>query len=346
MRVLVSTSAEHQAIAQATLSAFSSLGHSGELFFDDQSLYLSLFRVSQWSPFRKTAVDCLSQHKRYISAQLYRAARRLRPDIILVIQGRYFTQEAIGKITSQLQIPVFNWLVRDPIFADFYDQLQIQHLSSYGGFFIADELWLPCLYFFEKKVTYLPLAGENDGYYPKSLPRDIEILFMSDLFPPSPFTTSGFIGACVLDYLLANNFPLTAAVENVRLMRKFFPRLRQLISIRSGHSSAAINDLYNRAQIVLNLSPLDYKKDFSSTIFNAALAQSFQLVGHKDNLSRFFPVGVPSFRSLSQLKELLARFTHHPQEREAAAALAYRQAREHHTYAKRVEKIIATVHES
>lgn len=344
MKILISTSSDNFQIANSVCSALLTFGYDGELFLDDQSFYFSFFKKAQWSPFRKTASNWLLKHKIYISSKFYEKSASFKPDFILVIQGRYFLKEEIARIVDDQQRPVFNWLIHDPIFADFYDQLQIKHLMNYSGFFIADELWKPCVYFFGKPVIYLPLAGDSNLYYPKNLKKDIAILFVGDLAPGSPFTASGLVYSRVLDFLVGRNFPITAFVENIRLMKKFFPRLKKLNALKGASLPSFVNELYSRSKIVLNLFPLDYKKDFPASIFNTALSGNFQLAEYKDNSFSLFPESVLFFKSLSSLEELLLRFGGDEERRRVLADRAYQQAKDRHTYIRRAEEIIKNIY--
>lgn len=341
MRILVSTS-KNERMGPFVVSAISSLGHDKRLFIDDKSFSLSLFTMLTQSPFRQTAKRFLQSYKRKIGKVLLNEVLFYKPDLVIVVQGDYFLREDIKKIRDDYKIPVVNWLIHDPVLSEFYDPLRLINLADYSQLFIADELWWPCVYFFERKVTHLPLASDPHLYKPLLLEKEIDIFFTGNLLPPSPHTTTGLMYARVLEGLLKNNFSVHAAVSG-KSMTKFFPLLAKLNFIKTKVSPETLNQLYNKSKIVLSLFPLDYKKNFPQQIFDVALSNSFQLVEYKDSVSKIFPDGIVSFKSQDELFGLLRKYLNSPEARRQLAEKAYDIALKQHTYQIRMRELLKAI---
>lgn len=330
MKILVTASRNEKAGFFASV-ALSSLGHNVKLFVDDKPLFSFKFKVLTQSPFRRAAKRFLQNYKRKIGKDLFKEISLYKPDLVIVIQGDYFLREDVTKIKDNYKIPVVNWLMHDPVLSEFYDPLRVINLADYSHLLIADELWWPSVYFFERKVIHLPLASDPFFYKPLPLAKEIDILFTGNLLPPSPHTTTGLVYARVLEGLLTNNFSVHAVVSG-KSMKKFFPRLAKLHFIKPSASPEELNLLYNKSKVVLNLFPLDYKKNFPQKIFDVALSNSFQLAEYKENISSIFPEGIVFFKSQDELFRLLKKYLNSPEERQRLAASAYDIALKKHTY--------------
>lgn len=265
-------------------------------------------------------------------------------DLVIVIQGDYFLNSDIVTIQKDFEIPVVNWIVHDPALSEFFDPMRLGELAEYSHLFIADEAWLPGVYFFGKPVTYLPLAGDSEVFKPLvDTKKDIDIFFTGDLFPPSPGKTSGLVHARVLEGLLVKGFNVHASVSGRAAMEKFVPMLKKLIVVRGRQTPESLNALYSRSKIVLTLFPLDYKKDATENFFNTALSGSFQLVEQKRNIEKSFSKSVVVFRSQEELVELLSGYLKDAPAREASAAALYDEVRRAHAYQERAAKLLACI---
>lgn len=344
MRILV-TSSVNEEVGGLISSAFRNSGHESVLFFDDNNSSMIFFNVLTQSPFRQTAKRLLQNYKRKIGRALLLKVSQYKPDLVLVVQGNYFSKEDVKKIKDEYKIPVVNWLIHDPVLTEFYDPFRIIDLAEYSQLFIADELWWPGVYFFERKVNRLLRSGDPAVYRPLDLKKDIDIFFNGDLFPPSPHTTTGLVHGRVLAHLMRQGFAVQAVAANVSLLQSFVPELKYLNVIRKKTTDQELNIWYNRSKIVLNLFPLDYKKDPAQSLFDVALSGSFQAVEYKSNIEKMFLRGIVSFQSLKELVAVLGRFLNDEPARQSLAREAYVITRERHTYQKRVEKLLAIVHE-
>jgi spore maturation protein CgeB len=340
MRILI-TDSKKGAVGLSLQRALSALGHRCDLLIDDDGLGHVLHSLLEVSPFRRQAMARRMFLKRGNGRRLKRLVKAEDVEMVIVIQGDYFLKSDIAAIRNEFNIPVVNWLVHDPVLSEFFDPMRLGELAEYSHLFIADEAWLPGVYFFGKPVTHLPLAGDPAVF--KSLEntkKDIDIFFAGDLFPPSPGRTSGLVHARVLESLLVNGFRVHASVSGKASIQKFVPALKKLTVIRGPQTPEALNALYNRSKIVLTLFPLDYKKDAAENFFNAALAQAFQLVEQKRNIEKLFPKSAVIFRSQKELIELLHKYLKNDAARDASSAALHEEVRRAHTYWDWAQKIL------
>lgn len=342
MNILLAAPSAH-CIGWHLAQAFEELGHAVEALSDDtRPSRLSWYAALASSPFRGSAEKALYRHKRAIGAELRRRAEGNGADLVLVVQGDYFLREDIRGIRER-GIPVVNWIVRDPVRSEFFDPLRVINLSEYSLLFIADESWLPCVYFFDRKVVYLPLAGDAKAFSPAEREKDIDILYVGNLFPSSPDTTSGLVHARALARLLTEGFRVHALARGMRRIRHFIPGLEKIALLPYAAAPREINEAYQRANIVLSLSPLDFKKDPGEDVFAAALGGAFQITERKDNLSRLFPAGVPSFGSLAEMVAHAKEFLEHESRRRELALKARETAMQNHTFVARAKAILREV---
>ena len=342
MRVLITDSyARH--IGRSLVRAFALLHHDARLVFDDRGFYLFGYQALAYSPFRNGARALLARHERYTGAKLKTAVRDFKPDAIVVVGGDYVNGSDIALVRKRYAIPVINWVAHDPTLSEFFDPLRIENLAEYDHICIADELWEPCVYFFGKPFTYVPLGGDESAYRPLNLKKDIDILFAGDFFPSSPHTAGGIVHARVLERLLEKGYNVQAFVHHRSAILPFVPPLKKLAIIRGAHTPQALNALYNRAKIVLNLFPLDFKHDAPEALFNVALSDSFQLAEYKKNILSLFGGAVEQFDSLQSLEEKISGYLPNEAARAHQAKAAYAVARGRHTYAHRAQDILEII---
>ena len=342
MRILITDSSSRY-ISRALSESFKELGHESMVIFDDRGFYLRGFHALTLSPFRNGARRLLSICKRRTGAALEKAVSAFRPDAVLVIQGDYYENSAISRIKDRFHIPIINWAVHDPVISEFFDPLRIEHFGSYSHILIADELWKPCVYFFDTPVSYMPLAGDPMVYRPLATEKDIDILFVGDFFPPSPHGTTGIVHARVLERILRGGYRVQALARHRGAVLPFVPKLAKLSLIRGPRSPLALNALYNRATIVLNPFSLDFKYDAPESLFSVALSGAFQLAEYKKNIPLLFCESVICFGSLSELETKVSFYLHNAAAREHAAETALSAAMRQHTYRIRSEAILKII---
>jgi spore maturation protein CgeB len=110
--------------------------------------------------------------------------------------------------------------------------------------------------------------------------------------------------------------------------------------------------VFNAARINVNLHSSSYHEgvnpdgDFvNPRTFEIAACGRFQLVDSRAELGELFRVGVEvtCFEGLAQLREMIAYYLAHPQEREAVAGRGRQRALRDHTYERRMETLIVSV---
>lgn len=321
MRIFITTSKNNN-IGNSLVESFNALGHQAYLFYDNNSISLFFYNLLIKSPFRKITSSMLLSHKKRIKKKIFKEADNFRPNLIIVIQGNYLLKEDIKNLKEKFHVPVVNWLIHDPSLVEFYDPFRLINLAEYDHFFIADKLWETCVYFFSRPVAYLPLAGDGNFYKPLESPKNIEILFTGNLFLDNFYTPDGLVQSRILNRLLKEGFKIKIVPKNI--------------------SSENLNNLYNRSKIILNLAPLDYKKDFWMNVFDSALSKNFQLAEYKDDVEKVLP-SLVCFKSQDEMIDLLKLYSGDNEERERIAQKVYDEAASRHSFQERATDILKSL---
>ncbi len=342
MKVLVAGPKWHDNSPAIAADGFRGLGHKTEIFYDNAPHWTQTAgKILRISPLRHHANKMEGAYRRKIGFDFLRAIEKFKPDLIFVIAGTRFPREVVSKVREDFRIPTVNFVVDDP---NNCSRTLVYDLGAYSEIFVIDKSWMPVLEFFNPgRVHWMPHAADTLNFKPLHLRKNIDIAFGGTVSLRMPNGPSGYLRATVLNALAEENFKITAYAGGIRETFREFPALRKIEYFDGYKSHVELNELYNKAKIVLSVHSLQLKSGVSPRIFDGAVSGSFQLAEFKPELPELFPQGLKWFKNLKELVETARFYLEHDIEREQLAEQSYRYAMDHHTFKSRAQFVLNTI---
>jgi hypothetical protein len=168
----------------------------------------------------------------------------------------------------------------------------------------------------EGYIHWLPYACDLELFYPRPVPRDLDV---------------AFVGKLMIN------------TDRKRILNEISQRWK--VNERRFYHQAEIPEVYSRAKIVLNMPLAD---DLNFRTFEAMSCGALLLTRRVANgQESLFEEGkhFTAFDGEQELFEKLEYYLAHPDEREAIAAAGYAEIQKNHNLEQRIEKLLQTVQE-
>jgi spore maturation protein CgeB len=324
-------------IAGYCADALLALGNEVE-FIDNRryaEAFLSIDGVTESRPHREIL---RKKFEEFASEAAMARCVAFRPDLVLALAQAPLSKSALAMLGEQ-GIPTAFWFVEDfrhmgywrtvaPLY-DFFFTIQKgefhDRLREAGA----------------RNVSVLPLAASAEIHGKEELSARELQEFGGDV----SFVGAGyynrrklFEGLVDLDFgIWGNDWGMCDALR--RFIRRDGARV----------PTEDIVKIFNASRININLHSSTYHEgvdpagDFvNPRTFEIASCGGFQLVDYRSDLADFFEIGkeIVCFENLGDLRDKIAYYLGHPQEREAIAERGRRRARRDHTYERRMEAMI------
>ncbi|MBN2141364.1 MAG: glycosyltransferase [Desulfovibrionaceae bacterium] len=277
-----------------------------------------------------------------VSQAVLAKVETFEPDLVLALAQAPLTRQALKRLRRD-KVATAMWFVEDcrlftywQAFAPLYDVFAVIQKGSF--FENLNEIG-------QKNVLYLPLAAQPDVHRPLDLTPAEARRFGSDL---------SFMGAGYPNRRLAfrelTGFGLRIWGTEWEGDHVLWP-LVQMAGARVSTEDCV--RIFNATKVNLNLhSSVDPKQAVGSgdfvnpRTFELAACGAFQLVDRRELLAEAFDQDeLATFGSIEELKDKIAYFLAHPDEREAFAHRARARALREHTYQARMDRLLEFVSE-
>lgn len=268
------------------------------------------------------------------SGLVWDAFLRYGPDFVVILNSNFLSSETIDMMNerSKVIIWLFDNLSKMP---DCVGNLRYcDHLYSFD---MEDVETLNMLGF---KAGFLPQAYDDRIYYPVDSDKDIEILFVGNLFYyPNrqrllKRVIKEFPGRKIL--IVGEYKPWFKG-----LLRCAF-RERRDIYLNRNISPEQVNELYNRAKVVLNIHREDQKHGANPRLYEICGSGAYQISDTNPYIDSLFPgEEIGKYRSEDELIGRIRYALDHDMTSESVAA--YNTVISGHTFRHRVEEAITSV---
>jgi spore maturation protein CgeB len=332
---------------RARLRALTEMGHQ-VVFFNSQTPALDgeLARpikavARNLLPFRGKISELVNTWA--TSSRLVAECERIRPDILLVVKGANLRAAALRRIRRRAKPLLVNWFgdsLLTPGIAEFVEW----NSALYDFFFIIDDKRaLERVRVRASHVATLPFACDPDFHRPPTL--TVEERFQYG----SPVTFVGTVLPSRERVLLAvREFGLKIWGPPRNPLGTWNPARSPLGRDWQGGSAygeAAVK-IYAASEITLDIhflfgEPLPIC-NVTARVFEVPACGGFLLTNACDQMGQFYSVGTEMvcYRSLEELRRLVAHYLAHPEERREIAARAQQRARSEHTFRRRLEEML------
>jgi spore maturation protein CgeB len=283
---------------------------------------------------------------RVTSERLFAECKRIRPDILLVIKGANLRASVLGRIKRRLKPLVINWFgdsLLTPGIAKFVER----NSDVYDFFFVIDDMQvLEYVKVRARHVATLPFACDPAFHCPPSMGQGERGLYGSPV---------AFVGTVipsrerVLEAVREFGLKMWGPPRNP--WGTWNPRTSGLSTCwqgRSAYGEEAVK-IYAASDVVLDIhfsfgGPLPIC-NVTARLFEVPASGGFLLTNACDQLRQLYSVGTEMvcYRSLEELRRLLAHYLARPEERQAIAMRAQARARSEHTFERRLEKMLDVI---
>jgi spore maturation protein CgeB len=348
-RILIFSPTGGDRLAESLRDSFINLGHEAELYLEDnyRHPYLFLFKISAKLGLLKRAVLFWEKYKEANGSAYERKILSWKPDLIFMYNFNSISSRLLRKIRDKYKIPTAYWVFADPLAGDQLSAYYFDHLIDCSHIFFINSSAMPSLQLFSKaQFHFLPVAADHNLYKPLHFKKDIDLVMVGNF---SSISTSTITKAYLLDKLCESGFRVSAAGAGLKALVNniHFPYLKKLHVINDQFLSVEeINELYNRAKIILAPEHPRDKDSPSPRVFEAALSGTLPLADFQRDSEKLVKEMDIIFRSVDQLIEKARFYLKNEQERERLAQKIHQLALAEHTVQKRAQTILLKVFES
>jgi spore maturation protein CgeB len=256
------------------------------------------------------------------------------PDIVFIIHGGDIFEETIAGLKGSKKVL---WMM-DSI-SRTKEQYPITKVVDYNFFFEKtdiDVLWKQG----KRESWFLPLALDEEVYFPTVKKGDIDILFIGALYE----------NRIKLLEKVANEFKN----KSIKVYGTYYSPLR-----RPGHhlfrtnknvfmnkniAPKEVNLLYNRSNICLNIHHSQSKYGVNQRFFEINGSKAFQLVDENPYISDYFPKEqVMTYKTEQQMLEKINYALENPAIANKMAEELYNTILSNHTFTHRIRFVLDTI---
>jgi spore maturation protein CgeB len=315
-------------------------------------LYITSGKGFPYSPLDQSVIEAFQGLVRELvilnpTQDFVSAARQIRPDYVLVLEGMNVPVEQIDLIRAE-GIRTAVWLTDDP----YYTDITVNMARHYDYVYTLE---LECVPFYQEngcaQVHYLPFGANLSIFRPKLIP----IHFRKDIsFIGSAYWNRVTVFDQIAPYLAAKDVYISGIwwdrLKNYRL-------LSPKIDLNKWMGAEETACFYVGTKIVINMHRAtdDATFNFNSRLigavspnprtFEIAGCGTLQLTDVRSDLSRFYTPGeeIVTYSSAEELKHKIEHYLRHEDERRAIALNALRRTMQEHTCSHRVAAMLRIV---
>ncbi|WP_088834702.1 CgeB family protein [Paenibacillus tyrfis] len=322
--------------------------------WDVRVMYVTSGKGVPYSPLDEAVIGALQGLVRELivlkpTQDLKSAAVKMRPDIVLVLEGLIISGERIDELRAE-GIRTAIWLTDDPYYTDLTAPL-VKHYD------VVFTLELACVEFYRRlgcgQVHYLPFCSNPAIFRPKR----VSAQFRHDIsFIGSAYWNRVAFFDQITPFLAARNTYIAGIWwERLRQFKKLSPK----IALNNWMGAEETAAHYNGAKIVINLHRAtdDPSYNFNSQRIGAVSPnpRTFEIAGCgtllltdvRSDITRFYTPGqeIVTYDSPSELMHKIDYYLHHEEERRFIALNALRRTMLEHTYPRRMAQMMRILFE-
>jgi spore maturation protein CgeB len=313
--------------------AFSSRGHDLIVFNDRDHIFPGRLRD------RFASLEAVSLA--WLNRRLIRLAKRCQPDLVVVTGGHQMTSTGLrGLIGKGFRVVL--WTTDPPQESDRIRKT----VGNYNHVFCLGTEYIEI---FNKMgfagAQWLPVACDPEIHRPVELSPEEQSRYASDIV---------FMGS---NYPCRADLLESLAGKDISIWGPGWERLPKDSPLKSHVRGTHTRPetwlkIYRASKIVLSIHYRDPKSMFpvyqaSPRVFEALACKSFVLSDRQRDVLSLFKDGehLVTFADADELKEKVAYYLAHPEQRERIAAAGQREVLRAHTYTRRIETLLETVGE-
>ena len=255
-----------------------------------------------------------------------------RPDLVFIMNGEILSDSTLDLMRQNSKVVI--WLF------DNRDRLpdSLSHIDHSDMLFCYEQDDVDWYAKQGKKAWFLPQACDTETYHPLDISKDIDILFIGNLYtsPKRMKTMQAVVERFSSDY-------------NIRVYGRYKPWFKGFFTwLTREHREIyknkmiapdRVNELYNRAKVVLNIHQELQKDGANPRTFEIPASGAWQICDYNPYIEKLFNPGeIGIYHNLDELYELIEKGL--MQDMSANAQRARETVLEHHTFDVRIQYIL------
>ena len=317
----------------AAATAFRSLGKEVSVLPYDNPIH-PYTTLMKWR-YRLGDKEKLQAESRALFAQTAREAfDGFRPGLVFIMNGEILDAASLYYFRKSAKVAV--WLFDSRLKLP-RAEAHIDHCDAFFCFDKADVKWYAAR---GKKAFFLPQACDSTVYRPLKLERDIDILFVGNLFYSK--RRKDIMNAVIERYPKRDIVVYGDYQPWFKGLGQWLRRPHKGIYRNMNVTSEEANFLYNKAGIVLNIHQESQKDGANPRVFEICGSGAYQICDRNPYTEALFPEGtVGLYSNLDELFEKIDFALHNNMQKQADAAREV--VLEKHTFENRMATVLEVV---
>ncbi|MBI4014494.1 MAG: glycosyltransferase [Candidatus Aenigmarchaeota archaeon] len=324
MRILVSYSKIPASLGDYCVNALRRLGY--EVFTHD---YLG---AAHTLGLPGHAINKVVLKERLPNSQILAMAKRLAPDVVLIMKGEVFEPRTIQTLKEHAKVA--NWCMDSPFHEKYSSQKVVKSIGLYDCFFTpVSDMKRRLQSFGFDNARFLPFACDPEMHKSVTLSKEekfslgSDVCFVGTYYPEREILLSGLEK---FGLKIWGNEWQRCADENVK----------KCATLRAANGMV-MTKVFNASRIAIGTHQEQSMGSPTMRVFEAPACGTFMLTDWRTDLPLFFSSGeMASYRTKRELLEKTEYYLTHEKERKAMARRAQRKAQKKHTYDIRMKQMI------
>lgn len=257
-----------------------------------------------------------------------------RPDLVFIMNGEILDAALLDYFRKSSKVAVWLFDSRAKL------PRAVGHVNHCDAFFCFDNADVEWYLSQGKMAHFLPQACDCEMYRPLKQDRDIDILFIGNLFYSQK--RKDIMNAIIDRYPKRDIVVYGEYQPWFKGIRSWLTRPHKGIYRNMNVSSREANFLYNKANIVLNIHQESQTDGANPRVFEICGSGAYQICDRNPYTASLFPEGtVGLYSNVEELFERIEFALHNNMQEQAAAAREEVLAK--HTFEKRMENVLQVV---
>ena len=275
--------------------------------------------------------DFFEKIKRQFNEDILKTQQAFKPDLVFIIHGGDVFEETVASLKGCKKVlwmmdsitrsKVLYPLTRVVDYNFFFEKTDVDYLWELGKI----------------KSWFLPLALDEKVYFPVPGQRDIDILFVGALYESR--------------IKLLQKITAEFSDKNIKIYGTYYSPLRRPVHhlLRKNKNifmnrnirPSAVNLLYNRSKVCLNMHHTQSKYGVNQRFFEISGSKAFQLVDENPFISDYFrDEAIMTYKTEQQMLEKISYALSNPEPINQMAEKAYQAVVATHTFTHRIRYVL------
>lgn len=254
----------------------------------------------------------------------------IKPDVVFILNGDIFDTATLDYFRSLAKVALWFFDARERL------PRALWHVDHVDAFFCFDQRDVEWYAAQGRKAHFLPQACDTSIYRPLGLKKDIDILFVGNMYH-SPARKEAVLN--IIERFSDRKIEIYGLFQPwYKGILKWIARPYRRIIKNVNIAPANVNELYNRSRVVLNIHEEHQKDGANPRVFEVCGAGTYQICNRNPYIAGLFPDGeVGLYDDKDGMLEMIEEALH--RDTAADAARAFAVVKGNHTFDERIRTV-------